>query len=99
MKYSKIEAAKRSGKLFTDLLRTEDHIGVVSYSDWVYVNFMLTKITSPQVKEFAKTSIDSISPYGWTAMGRGIQSAYDQFINYGDSTHPWAIVLMSNGWN
>ena len=96
---SKIRDARIAAKEFVDLMQTGDKIGVVSYSSYSRVDFQLSEITSSSTKDAAKNGINQISASGSTAMGRGLRSAYGQLVNYGDSSHPWSIVLMSNGWH
>ena len=96
---SKIASAKISAKLFTDLMQIRDRIGVVSYATSAGVNYGLTEITTTATKTAAKNAIDGIYASGMTAMGRGLRTALNQLVSYGDSSHPWAIVLMSNGFH
>ena len=96
---SKISEAKTSAKYFTDLMHTGDKIGVVTYETSTRVDYPLTKIESTNTKTLVKNKIDQIYPAGVTAMGAGLRTAYNQLVNYGDPSHPWAIVLMSNGFH
>ena len=98
MSGEKIQAAKDSAKLFVDLMRINDSIGVVSYSSSASVNYGLTKITSETIKQNAKNAIDRISAGGYTSIGAGLRAAYNELVNKGDPTRPRAIVLMSDGW-
>jgi len=98
MSGEKIQAAKDSAKLFVDLMRINDSIGVVSYSSSASVNYGLTKITSETIKQDAKNAIDRISAGGSTSIGAGLRAAYNELVNKGDPTRPRAIVLMSDGW-
>ena len=98
MSGEKIQAAKDSAKLFVDLMRINDSIGVVSYSSSASVNYGLTKITSETIKRDAKNAIDRISAGGSTSIGAGLRAAYNELVNKGDPTRPRAIVLMSDGW-
>jgi len=97
MRRSKIASAKASAKQFVDLMQIDDKIGVVSYSHNVRVDYQLTDITSPNVKTAAKSAIDRINAGGATAMGWGLRTAYNQLVARGDTSHAWAVVLMSNG--
>ncbi len=96
---AKINGAKTSAKLFVDLMKIGDRIGVVSYASTATVNFQLSEITSTATKIAAKNAIDPIYASGSTAMGLGLRTAYNQLVSYGDPSHPWAIILMSNGWH
>jgi uncharacterized protein YegL len=99
MQGTKIEDAKTSAGLFTDLMHTRDYIGVVSYSDNVRVDYQLSQIASTDIKETVKDKIDYIDADGSTAMGDGLRAAYNQLVNHGNPTHPCAVVLMSDGLN
>jgi len=96
---TKISEAKTSAKYFTDLMHTGDKIGVVTYETSTRIDYPLTKIESTNTKTLVKNKIDQIYPAGVTAMGAGLRAAYNQLVNYGDQSHPWAIVLMSNGFH
>jgi len=54
MSGEKIQAAKDSAKLFVDLMRIGDMIGVVSYSSSASVNYGLTKIIPASVPFFSQ---------------------------------------------
>ena len=99
MSGSKIQAAKDSACLFVDLMNINDMIGVVSYSSSASVNYPLTEITSDTIKQAAKNAINSISAGGWTSIGAGLQAGYNQLVNNGNPSHPWAMLLMSDGWH
>ncbi|RLG94437.1 hypothetical protein DRO29_06555, partial [Candidatus Bathyarchaeota archaeon] len=75
MSGEKIQSAKDSAKLFVDLMRINDSIGVVSYSSSASVNYGLTKITSETIKQDAKNAIDGISAGGYTSIGAGLRAA------------------------
>jgi Mg-chelatase subunit ChlD len=97
MEGEKIQAAKDSAKLFVDLMRVNDLIGVVSHDKTATVNYGLTTITSNSVKQNAKNAIDAISAGGGTSIGSGLRAAYNELVNKGNPTHQRAIVLLSDG--
>jgi len=99
MSGTKLSEAKTSAKYFTDLLHIGDKIGVVTYETSTRIDYPLTKIESTNTKTLVKNKINQIYPGGVTAMGAGLRAAYNQLVNYGDQSHPWAIVLMSNGFH
>ncbi|MHA1834639.1 MAG: S8 family serine peptidase, partial [Candidatus Baldrarchaeia archaeon] len=96
---SKIEDAKTAAKQFVDLMKIGDKVGVVSFESAVRVEYPLTEIISSETKTSVKAKIDQIYPMGMTAMGDGLRKAYQQLVDHGNPSHPWAIVLMSNGWH
>jgi len=95
---SKITDAKTSAKLFIDYMRDGDKAGVVSFSSSASYNYYLNTLTDA-VKTSIKSAIDWISAWGGTAMGRGLRYGYNDFINRGDPTHAWAMVLLSDGYH
>jgi uncharacterized protein YegL len=95
----KMENAKWAAKQFTDLMQIGDKVGVVSFASYVRVDYPLSEITSIDTKIAVKGKIDQIYASGMTAMGDGLRTAYNQLVSYGDPSHPWAIILMSNGWH
>ena len=96
---SKIRSARVSASFFTDLMHVGDYLGVVSYSYGSRVDYQLSELTSADTRIAVKNRINQISASGMTAMGDGLRAAYNQLANYGNPSHPWAIVLMSNGWH
>jgi len=92
----KITDAKNAAKQFVDLMVDGDKIGVVSFSSSATVNYGLTTIAG-NVKQDAKNAIDAIGASGMTSIGAGLQKGGNELTNKGDPSHPWAIVLLSNG--
>jgi uncharacterized protein YegL len=95
----KMENTKWAAKQFTDLMQIGDRVGVVSFATYVRVDYPLSEITSINTKIAVKDKIDQIYASGMTAMGDGLRTAYNQLVSYGDPSHPWVIILMSNGWH
>jgi len=93
----KMGAAKEAAKQFVDLMHTDDMIGVVGFDDAVETNFSLTAITSPDVQIQAKDAIDALYDRGTTSIGGGLQRGQEQLTSLGNASHPWAIVLLSDG--
>jgi hypothetical protein len=96
---SKIAAAKTASNLFVDLMNLHDMIGVASFGWSGYLNYALTEITSNTIKTQAKNAINALYASGNTAMGSGLQQGYYQLVNNGDPTHPWSIILLSDGYH
>lgn len=92
----KIADAKNAAKQFVDLMVEGDKIGVVSFSSSGTVNYGLTTIAGA-VRQDAKNAIDAISAGGQTSIGAGLQKGADELTTKGGPTHPWAMVLLSNG--
>ena len=92
--------AKNGAKLFVDRMNGNDQVGVASYNTSSYINFPLTVIdpAHPETtKEQAKTAISNINSSGGTDIGDGLRDGYDELTTKGDSTHPWSIVLLTDG--
>ena len=89
--------ARNSAKLFVDLTSINDMIGVVSYNSLSSVNYPLTAVSTNDIKTEAKTAIDGIISSGNTSIGAGLEDGRDELIGKGDTNHPWAIVLLSDG--
>ena len=95
---TKIRDAKNAAKLFVDYMRDGDKAGVVSFSSYARYDYHLTTLT-PEVKTAIKNKIGQISAWGMTAMGRGLRYGLNDLVNYGDPTHSWAMVMMSDGYH
>ncbi len=91
-----ITKAKDAAKQFVDLLVDDDQVGVVSFSDNVTVDFNLTTIVSG-TRTAAKNAIDPLTANGFTTIGGGLEAAQNELTTTGIITHPWAIVLLSDG--
>ena len=97
--YGYMEPAKNSAKQFVDLMYDEDKTGVVSFREYATVNYGLTTIVAGgSIKDDAKVAIDGICSYGNTSIGDGLQDAQGELTAKGEATHPWAIVLLSDGY-
>ena len=99
MSGGKIAAAKSASNLFVDLMNLDDMIGVASFGSGGYLNYALNQITSDYIKQQAKNAINSLYASGSTAMGYGLQQGYNQLVNNGNPTHPWSMVLLSDGYH
>jgi M6 family metalloprotease-like protein len=94
---SKIDAARNASKQFVDFMRINDMIGVVSFNTSATTNFPLTTISSSDTKTQAKAAIDAINAGGNTSIAVGLQRAQEQLTTLGQASHPWAIILLSDG--
>lgn len=94
-----MEPAKDAAKQFVDLMHDNDQIGVVSFREYATVNYGLTIIVpGGSVKDDTKSAINGIYSYGRTSIGDGMQHAQGELTSKGQATHPWAIVLLSDGY-
>ena len=95
---SYMEPAKNAAKLFVDQMKNGDMVSVVSFSSVAGLNYPLTEITSSTIIAEAKDAITSISSSGGTSIGAGLQISQTELNDGGEGTHPWAIVLLSDGF-
>ena len=93
-----MEPAKTAASTFVGFMQIDDQIGVVSFNESANVNFPLTLIQSEQDKIDAQNAISSISSYGWTSIGSGLQTSQQQLLDHGRENYPWAIILLSDGF-
>jgi hypothetical protein len=95
---SKIEDAKTSAKLFVDYMRYGDKAGVVSFGDSASYDYFLDTLDA-DIKWAIKNAIDGIAAGGMTAMGEGLRYGLNNLNTLGDTTHAWAMVLLSDGYH
>jgi hypothetical protein len=48
-------------------------------------------------RQLAFDAINALTPTGGTNIGDSLRMAWDQLINYGNNSHDWALVLLSDG--
>lgn len=88
-----------------EILETQGLTAWTTYNNGAYQHHLghaeeaVKKAKSGGLREEVENVINAISASGMTAMGDGLRTAYNQLVNYGDPSHPWAIVLLSNGWH
>ena len=90
--------ARNAAKLFIDYMRDSDKAGVVSFSSSPRYDYHLTTLTDA-IKSSIKSTISGIYAGGMTAMGDGLRYGYNDLVSRGDSAHPWAMVLLSDGYH
>jgi uncharacterized protein (TIGR03437 family) len=94
---SRLGFAKSGANQFINFLRTNDSVGVVSFSSSSSLNFPLTKITGVGTKTAAKGTINALVADGTTNIGGGLQTAIDQFTAQTDRSCAEIIVLLTDG--
>ena len=72
-------------------------IGVVSFDDRIETNFPLTAVTASGVRDQAKNAVTALLARGSTSIGGGLQRGQEQLTALGKPSHPWAMVLLSDG--
>jgi carboxypeptidase T len=93
-----LEPAKTASKQFVRFMQDGDQLGVVSFDQLSNVDFPLTTIVGDITRQQAEAAIDAIAEGGRTSIGSGLQTAQNQLVTSGDVLHPWAIVLLSDGY-
>ncbi len=98
--YGYIQPAKDAAKQFVDFMQDGDKVAVVKFNTSASVVYPLTTIVSgvTDTRDLVKAAIDSISTTGMTSIGAGLVTAQNQLTLYGEISHPWSIVLLSDGY-
>lgn len=93
----KMDLLKYSMNQLIDMLRPEDQLGIVVYSD----NASVYQVSTPgDRKEILRNSIDKLKPKGMSAGGKGIQLGYKQVMeNYDKSITNMVIVITDGAFN
>lgn len=91
-----IEPAKTAAQQFVDLMFDNDRLAVVSFNQNVDVPHAMQVVDSSSRND-ARSAIDAIVATGLTTIGGGLQEGQNQLEASGEATHPWSIVLLSDG--
>jgi hypothetical protein len=92
----KIEALRRSGKLFTELLRDgTDYLGITQYNHTNQTIVNLGPIAS--VRSTAQTLISGLQPDGRTCIGGAMRTASVQFTLSPDASHKKVMIVLTDG--
>ncbi|MBL7086800.1 MAG: VWA domain-containing protein [Candidatus Cloacimonetes bacterium] len=93
-----LQTAKDAGNLFVDQMEVGDMIGICSFSSGTSVDYYLREIESGgNQQQGAKNAINSLSAGGGTTIGGGLQTGQAQFTQHGNPSHPWGMILLSDG--
>ncbi|MCK4303685.1 MAG: VWA domain-containing protein, partial [Candidatus Eisenbacteria sp.] len=96
MSGDKMTTAKAGGRLFVDLTRDTDELGVSSYADSPSVNYNIALMAAAN-KTAAKTAIDALSVTGSTNIGGGLLTSLTMITGQGDPVSNEVIILLSDG--
>lgn len=98
----KIEALRRAGTLFTELLRDGvDYLGLTKYNHTNSTILDLGPIAS--VRSTAQTRLSEINdssgikPYGTTSIGGAMRTASGQFVLSPDPSHKKVMIVLTDG--
>ena len=94
---TRMALAKQAASIFVDLVKVNEEIGVVSFSDSTAVSMALTKVTTAS-KTAAKSAINGLSAGGSTAIGDALVAGRN-VITSGTKICCQTIVLFTDGEN
>ncbi len=94
--FDKLEAAQAAARLYVDSWETGDQIGLISYSDTPVTDLTLRPWTTDS-RDDALEEIEDWIADGGTGIGAALIAGLAEFDARGDDSHPWAIVLLSDG--
>ena len=98
--YSKLPNAVNAAKLFVDSWRTGDKLGLISFNEVVTTDMQVTDWTDTPGGGSRKTAFDLLDGYtagGNTRIGDSIWAGYQELVARGNTSHDWAVVLLSDG--
>ncbi len=95
----KLVNAGNAAKLFIDSWRSGDKIGLITFNESVTVDMHVTDWSEGAggSRDTAFNIIDSLIASGNTRIGDTITTGYTDLQNYGNNSHDWALVLLSDG--
>ena len=95
---NKLTNAVNAAKLFVDSWRTGDKLGVISFESAVHLDMPVTDWTDTPSGGSRKTAFDWLDSYtasGGTRIGDSIWAGYTELQTNGNTSHDWAVVLLS----
>lgn len=93
----RLNFAKIGANLLTTFI-DNTYLGVVSFSNLPRVDYPLSLINNDTARNAAKTATNSLTPYGATNIGGGLQASLDELTKEGDCvTCPKTIILLTDG--
>lgn len=92
-----MEPAKSAAKFFVNLMKDNDRLAAVAFNHQVSVPFAMRSLDGAS-RNAAVEAINTISSFGNTSIGGGLKEGQEQLETGGDPLHPWAIVLLSDGF-
>jgi hypothetical protein len=96
----KFTNAQNAAKLFVDSWRGGDMMGLISFNSSVSTDMQLagwTDTPSGGTRQQIFDLIEGLSAGGGTRIGDSLIAGYDELKARGDTTHDWALVLLSDG--
>lgn len=94
----KMDAAKNAAKMFVDLMRTRDKIGVVDFDDVASLTRSLTQIDADRtVITDTKEAIDGLFPRNYTSIGGALLEGHQELNAKGADDPVRTMILLSDG--
>jgi Mg-chelatase subunit ChlD len=96
----KLVNAQYAAKLFVDSWHSGDKMGLISFNSSVTTDMQLTNWTdSPGggSRQQIFDKIGALTAGGGTRIGDSLIAGYNELKTRGDTTHDWALVLLSDG--
>jgi hypothetical protein len=93
---SYMDAAKQAATQFVDLMFDNDQLAVVSFDDIIETPHPMALVDAAS-RTAAKQAIAALNARGLTSIGGGLQEGQNQLTSSGEATHPWAIILLTDG--
>jgi len=99
LNYDKLIHAGNAAKLFIDSWHNGDKIGLITFNEFVSLDMHVTDWSDApgSSRDTAFDLIDGLVPTGATRIGDTIIAGYEDLQNYGNASHDWALVLLSDG--
>jgi Mg-chelatase subunit ChlD len=97
--FNKLHNAGNAAKLFIDSWRGGDKFGLITFNNTVSVNMNVIDWNDDPggSREIAFDIIDGLFASGETRIGDSIIAGYNNLVANGNSSHDWALVLLSDG--
>jgi uncharacterized protein YegL len=89
-----LDLRKDAAKSYVDEMRIPDRGAVVDFDSTASL-VRNDHLSSDYLQ--IKNNIDTINSNGGTAIGAALQLSNDELINYGDPSHIWIIILLTDG--
>ncbi|MCA9432755.1 MAG: VWA domain-containing protein, partial [Candidatus Omnitrophica bacterium] len=96
---SKLQDAQDAANLYVDSWREGDKVGVASFNCTADPSDLTLRNWDSMSREDAHMAIGGITAGGNTSIGAGLQEGLDELVARGDSSHQWAVILLSDGNN
>ncbi len=94
---TRIAMATEAAKMFIDLMKPGDKVGIVVFSDTTQVLHQLDVIDTEDEKAVIKQKLNNISLYSGTSIGQGLVTGQQQLNSFGSGDPNRLMLLLSDG--